>query len=70
MKVGNVQFRSNLLIKETKQEIFTTIRQDINTKDEIIDSINKKVTEVEYYIKEKENIIDDLVLRIRNVEKK
>ena len=59
-----------LLEIEKKIEIFTNIRQDIHTKDEIIDDLRKKVTEMDENLKEKENLINDLVLRINIVEDK
>ena len=39
---------------EKKLEIFTNVRQDIHAKDELIDKLRKKVTEIELNLKEKD----------------
>ena len=44
------------------------VRQDIYTKNKIIERLTKKVTEMERNLEVKDDIINDLVLSIKNVE--
>ena len=44
------------------------LRQDIYTKNKVIESLTKKVTEMERNLEVKDDIINDLVLSIKNVE--
>ena len=63
-------FIEKLIAIEKKLEIFTNVRQDIHTKDETIDKLTKKVTEMENNLKDKDDLIGDLVLRLKIVEDK
>ena len=63
-------FIEKLMEVEKKLDNFTNVRQDTHTKDEIIDNLTKKVTEMEENVKEKDVLINDLVSRIKIVEDK
>ena len=69
-EVESENFIEKLVNIEKKLEIFTNIREEIYTKDEVIESLTKKVTEMEGNLKIKDDLINDLVLRIKNVEDK
>ena len=53
-----------------KLDILTNVKQDIRTKDEIIDNLKQKVNEMEENMKAKDDLINDLVLRIKVDEEK
>ena len=63
-------FIEKLLDIEKKVDILTNVRQDIHTKNEIIDNLKQKVNEMEEKMKVKDDLIDDLILRIKVVEEK
>ena len=63
-------FIEKLLDIEKKVDILTNVRQDIHTKNEIIDNLKQKVNEMEEKMKVKDELIDDLISRIKVVEEK
>ena len=58
------KFIEKLMEVEKKLDIFTNIRQEIHTKDETIDNLNKDITEMKENLEEKDVLINDLVLRM------
>ena len=63
-------FIEKLLDIEKKTDILSNVRQDIHTKDDIIDNLKQKVIEMEENMKVKDDLINDLALRIKVVEQK
>ena len=60
-------FIKKLIDIEKKLDVLTNVRQDIHTKDEIIDNLKQKVNEMGKNMKVKDDLTNDLVLRIEVV---
>ena len=63
-------FIEKFLEIEKKVDNLTNVGQDIHTKNEIIDNLKQKVSEMEENMKAKDDLINDLVLRIKVDEEK
>ena len=63
-------FIEKLLDIEKKTDILSNVGQDIHTKDDIIHNLKQKFIEMEENMKVKDDLINDLVLRIKVVEQK